>query len=146
MMYFCILVKYFEHFLPVSNPLLKYIEYLTDVKGKEISLNYLKTKEGKEVDFVIVEDEEVRYLLEIKLSDNKVSPQLLFFANLFPGAKAFQLVNNLRQEEHVRGIASNSRIPSSTSRRIHKRSRNFIKKVSDYLKPEEKEKVQCKKK
>lgn len=84
--------------------LLKYIEYLTDVKGKEISLNYLKTKEGKEVDFGIVEDEEVKYLLEIKLSDNKVSPQLLFFANLFPDAKAFQLVHNLRQEEHVRGI------------------------------------------
>jgi predicted AAA+ superfamily ATPase len=84
--------------------LLKSIEYLTDAKGKEICLNYLRTKDGKEVDFVIIENEEIKSMLEIKLSDNKLSKSLLFFIDLFPGVKAFQLVHNLRQEEHIKGI------------------------------------------
>jgi predicted AAA+ superfamily ATPase len=84
--------------------LLKYTEYLNDVKGKENSLNYLKTKDGKEVDFVIVEDNEVNYLLEVKLSDSNLSKSLFFFADQFSRARAFQLVHNLRQEEHIKGI------------------------------------------
>ncbi|MCI0471912.1 MAG: ATP-binding protein [Candidatus Aminicenantes bacterium] len=84
--------------------LLKHIEYLIDVKGKNMSLNYLRTKDGKEIDFVISEDNEIRYLLEVKLSDSNLSKSLLSFGQQFSQAESFQLVHNLRQEEYIKGI------------------------------------------
>jgi len=84
--------------------LLKYTEYLNDVKGEDNTLNYLKTKDGQEVDFVVARDNEVNYLLEVKLSEANLSKSLLYFARQFPQAKAFQLVHNLRQEESINGI------------------------------------------
>jgi hypothetical protein len=53
---------------------------------------------------VISEDDEVRYLLEVKLSDSNLSKSLLSFGQQFSQAELFQLVHNLRQEEYMAGI------------------------------------------
>lgn len=78
--------------------LLKYIQYQYDVKGKNIKLNYLRTKDKKEVDFIIVEDNYPKTLIEVKLSDRKPSKQLLYFSSKFPNAKKVQLIHNLKTE------------------------------------------------
>lgn len=74
------------------------------MKNWKMYLNYLRTKDGKEIDFVIAEDDEIRYLLEVKLSDSNLSKSLLSFSQQFPQAESFQLVHNLRQEEYIKGI------------------------------------------
>lgn len=84
--------------------LLKYVQYLYDTKGKDITLNYIRTKEGREIDFAIVIDEMPEQLIEVKLSDNKPSRSLTTFASQFSEKKAIQLVHNLRQEERVKEI------------------------------------------
>ena len=84
--------------------LLKHVEYLKDVKGKKVSLNYIKTKDGKEVDFVIAIDNEITQMVEVKLSDSKLSRSLLTFSEKFPGAEAFQIIHNLRHSQHMKGI------------------------------------------
>jgi len=82
----------------------KYSEYQRDAKGKDISLNYLKTKEGKEVDFAIIVEDELKQIIEVKLSDSKLSKSLLFFSKQFPGAEAIQLIHNLRHEQYLNRI------------------------------------------
>jgi hypothetical protein len=43
-------------------------------------------------------------LIEVKLSDDRPTPALRFFLNMFPGISACQLVHNLRREQHAAGI------------------------------------------
>jgi len=84
--------------------LLKYIQYEQDLLGKDISLHYLRTKEGAEVDFVICEGGNPVKLIECKHADNRPTPSLHRFAALFPDAKAIQLVRELRHEEYHKPV------------------------------------------
>ncbi len=88
----------------VAVSLLKYVQYLFDAKGEKIDLNYVKTKEKKEVDFVLVKNDEPAQFIEVKLSDRKTSKQLIYFKKKFPEAEFIQLVHNLNNEEDVNGV------------------------------------------
>jgi len=78
--------------------LLKHVHYLQESEGRNIQLNYIRTKEKKEVDFVIIDNEHIAQMIEIKLSDNQASSSLKYFKEKFPTAQAIQLVYNLKQE------------------------------------------------
>lgn len=84
--------------------LLKHVQFLFDTKGENIKLNYVRTKDNREVDFAIARDGELTHLIEVKLSDNKVSPSLKYFAERFKSVEAIQLVHNLKQNENRDGI------------------------------------------
>ena len=84
--------------------LLKHVQYLFDAKGENIQLYYLRTKDNKEVDFAVSRDGDLIQLLEVKLSDNKVSSSLKYFAERFNSVEAIQLVHNLKQNESRNGI------------------------------------------
>lgn len=85
--------------------LLKHVHFEQDARGKQISLCYLRTKEGAEVDFVLCENAAPTHLIECKQSDNRPAPSLLKFAVLFPYAQSIQLVRELRQEEYRRPVS-----------------------------------------
>lgn len=85
--------------------LLKHSDYQQDVLGRETCLHYLRTKDGAEVDFVLCEAGEPCYLIECKYADNKLSPALVKFSELFPQAQTIQLVRELRQEEYRRPVS-----------------------------------------
>lgn len=85
--------------------LLKHVHFEQDVLGKPSSLNYLRTKEGIEVDFVLCEDGVTTHLIECKHADNRPAPSLIKFARLFPEAESIQLVRELRQEEYRRPVS-----------------------------------------
>lgn len=84
--------------------LLKHVQFLFDTKGENIKLNYVRTKDNREVDFAIARNGELTQLIEVKLSDNKISPSLKYFAERFKSVEAFQLVHNLKQNENRAGI------------------------------------------
>ncbi len=84
--------------------LLKYVQYQHDVKGESINLHYLRTKDQREVDFVIVKDDKPEQLIEVKLSDKKTGRHLLYFAEKFANTKKIQLVHNLKEEFDYKGI------------------------------------------
>ena len=85
--------------------LLKHVQYLQDIAGEDIELHYLRTKEGKEVDFVLSQKGRATHLIEVKLSDDAPSPSLTLLAKKIPEAKAFQLVQNLRREQRLGNIS-----------------------------------------
>ena len=63
----------------VGLSLLKHVMFLKDTQGENISLNYLRTKSGREVDFAIVKNNQLTQCIEVKLSDYSLSPNLKYF-------------------------------------------------------------------
>jgi len=86
-----------ENFVAIS--LLKSLLAEHDKTGKKKRLSYLRTKDGKEVDFAIVNCEnDLEVLLEVKTGDGNVSKQLKFFAEKYK-VPSVQLVQNLKIEQ-----------------------------------------------
>jgi len=85
--------------------LLKHVQFLQDVKGSEVSLHYLRTKDEKEIDFGIAKKDSLISCIEVKLSDEGVSPSLRYFKEKIPGVLALQLVHNARHDHVVGGVS-----------------------------------------
>jgi len=85
--------------------LLKHVQYLQDITGEDIELNYVKTKDGKEVDFSLSRKGKATHLIEVKASDDSPSASFNMLANKLPEAVAVQLVQNLRHEQQKDKIA-----------------------------------------
>ena len=85
--------------------LLKHVQYLQDITGEDIDLHYIKTKDGKEVDFALSKNGKASHLIEVKLSEEALSLSLRLFAKNLPDAKAYQLVQNLRREQNKDNIS-----------------------------------------
>ncbi len=85
--------------------LLKHVQYLQDVGGEDVELNYIKTKEGKEVDFTLSRKKKATHLIEVKRSDDSPSASLVALSKKIPDAKAIQLVGNLRREQQNDRVA-----------------------------------------
>lgn len=84
--------------------LLKHVQFLFDAKGENTKLHYLRTKDNREVDFAISRNGELAQFIEVKLSNNKVSPSLKYFAERYKSVEAVQLVHNLKQNESKDGV------------------------------------------
>ena len=93
----------FENTCAVS--LLKHVGYLHDVKGENLSLQYLRTKEGKEVDFVVCKEDQIVRMIEVKYADDVISKNLRYFSERLPGVEAIQLVHHLRREQSINNIS-----------------------------------------
>jgi len=91
----------FENFVAIS--LLKHLNGIKDYKGLNTRLYYLRTKEKKEVDFLLEIDNDVKEIIEVKLTNTQISPTLLYFKNKYD-FKATQLVKHLRNEFIDKGI------------------------------------------
>ena len=79
--------------------LLSHAHFLQDSAGRAMSLNYVRDKEGREIDFALCENGEPLGFAECKLSDPAVPPYLAAIAERFPSAGASLLVRTLRQPE-----------------------------------------------
>lgn len=85
----------FENLIACS--LLKHLNAIEDYEGKRAELNYLRTKEKKEVDFALVVEDRPITIVEAKLSETSVSPALKYFHRKY-NFSSLQVVKNLRQE------------------------------------------------
>jgi predicted AAA+ superfamily ATPase len=78
--------------------LLKELHFIEDIYGLETSINYIKNKQGKEIDFFIqVEDEKL--LIEVKSNDDSLSPNFKIFDRYLPEARKIQLVDEIKKEK-----------------------------------------------
>ena len=71
--------------------LLKAVEGWTDLGLGSFELAYLRTKQGQEVDFVIIRDRKPWCLVEVKQSASDLSPSLAFFQERTKAPHAFQV-------------------------------------------------------
>lgn len=83
----------------VALSLLKHAQYLRDIKGVAMSLKYIRTKDGREVDFAITEEDSLTEIIEVKTSDGSPSKNLKYFAKRHKGILAIQLVKETRHKE-----------------------------------------------
>lgn len=88
----------------VAAMLLKHAQYLQDARGRPVQLHYLRTKDGAEVDFALVEEQRLTHLIECKWADAAPHRALRRFAAEFPDAEAVQIVRQLRQPEWRDGL------------------------------------------
>jgi len=76
----------------VACHLLKWCYFKQDTEGIEIELRYFRDVDKREVDFVIVENNQPSQFIECKLSEKKTSLSLRYLKKRFPHVAATQLV------------------------------------------------------
>ncbi len=77
----------------VACHLLKHVQFLSDSEGTSLQLHYLRTTDGKEIDFVLANEAgEATHFIEVKVGDAKPTLALRQSVATHPGATAIQLV------------------------------------------------------
>jgi predicted AAA+ superfamily ATPase len=84
-----------ENLIAVS--LLKNIYAKYDYLAEDYHLHYLRTKDGREVDFALVKNDEITQVIEVKASNHSISPSLLEFSKKYH-YPAMQIVKNCHHE------------------------------------------------
>jgi hypothetical protein len=76
----------------VATALLKRLHYLEDKFGYRYELRYIRDKEGREVDFVILRENVVQELIECKYGDTTPSSPLRYYAEKLHPRAVYQVV------------------------------------------------------
>ena len=87
----------------VANALLKELHFLEDTLGARTSLQYLKNKEGKEIDFIVTVGGETQHLIEVKWANDEPSSNFELFSKYLgnQNLKQLQLVGELKREKET---------------------------------------------
>lgn len=96
----------------VACALLKELQFLEDTQGLKTSLHYLRTKEGREIDFLVCIEGKPTHLIEVKSADGTPAPGFEYFNQFLPHTKKIQLVKDLtREKTYPHGLEIRSLIP-----------------------------------
>lgn len=79
----------FENLVACS--LLKWVHFEQDTKGRDLDLRYFRDRQGREVDFVVLEGRDPTLLVECKWEDAPVDPGLRLLRQRFPECEAWQV-------------------------------------------------------
>jgi predicted AAA+ superfamily ATPase len=79
----------FENFVAVH--LLKWIYFEQDVKGRNLDLRFYRDKAKREVDFVVLENNQPLFFIEAKLNDSEITQGLKYLTAKYPAARAIQV-------------------------------------------------------
>ena len=74
---------------------MKAVEGWNDVGLGAFGLYFIRTKEKREVDFLVTREDEPWFLVEVKTSERQLSPQLEYFQKPTNASHAFQVVVEL---------------------------------------------------
>jgi predicted AAA+ superfamily ATPase len=88
----------------VACHLLKRLHFQEDSEGDRCELRYIRDKEKREIDFVILRNRKVDELIEVKLSDSDVSKTLQDFAAVLKPRRTIQLVAKLEKSYKSGGV------------------------------------------
>lgn len=85
----------------VACSLLKELHRLQDILGADnnTKLHFLRTKDGIEIDFLVLINNKPHCLIEVKLSDCEPCKHFFHFEQFFPKIPKFQLVKNITREK-----------------------------------------------
>ena len=84
--------------------LYKYACAVEDYQGRPCRIDYLRDKEGREVDFCLVVEEKPEQIIEVKLSESLPSKHLLYFLKKY-AFPATQVVLNLKREQMQQSVS-----------------------------------------
>jgi uncharacterized protein len=92
----------FENLVAAS--ILRELHLLEDAGGARTSLHYLRDKQKREVDFLVLVDETPVLLVEVKAESQVFAPALFYYREFFREARAVQVVYGLRQRKESKGM------------------------------------------
>ena len=75
----------------VACHLLKWVHFQQDTQGRDLELQFFRDVEGREVDFVVLEDRRPLMFVECKLADRDIDRGLRYMKTRFPAVDARQL-------------------------------------------------------
>lgn len=75
----------------VASHLLKWVHHQIDTKGRELELRYFRDVDGREVDFVVLENRKPLQFIEAKWNDGDVTAGLKYLKQRFPAVEAWQI-------------------------------------------------------
>lgn len=84
----------------VATTLLKRLHFIEDYYGYRCSLHYIRDKEGREVDFACVINDQIIDLIEVKNSDSQISSSLKYYSQLLKPKHTTQIVHGLKRPFH----------------------------------------------
>ena len=64
----------------VASHLLKYCHWKEDVEGRKMELRYLRDIEGREIDFVVIQDKQPAFAVEVKSGAKAISKSIRYFS------------------------------------------------------------------
>lgn len=76
----------------VASHLLKYVNYLTDVGYGKYELKFLKSRDQKEIDFLIVKNNKPLLPIEVKTNSEKLSSNWKYFLSILPCKQGVQVL------------------------------------------------------
>jgi len=88
----------------VATTLLKRLHFIEDYHGHRCSLHYIRDKDGREVDFVTVINNQVVDLIEVKNGDSTISSHLKYYSQKLKPKNTVQIVATLKRAYHQDGI------------------------------------------
>ncbi len=91
----------FENF--VATCLLKHVFAKIDYEAKPYTLQYLHTKEGHEVDFALIHDQNIEKIIEVKQANHTLGSGLCYFHEKYK-LPAVQVVKELKRERLEKSI------------------------------------------
>ena len=93
----------------VATQLLKRYQFLEDRDGYEYRIHYLRDKEKREVDFLVLKEGMPHLLVEAKWNDSEISPTLAYYAKHLKPKHIVQVVGELSQsyqKEHIKVVSA----------------------------------------
>ncbi len=75
----------------VACHLLKWVHFQQDTQGRDLELRFFRDVDGREVDFVVLEDRRPLMFVECKLSDRDIDRGLRYMKTRFPAVDALQI-------------------------------------------------------
>ena len=88
----------------IASHLLKCVHFLYDVYGHKVELQYLRDREGREVDFIVTYNKKPWFCVEVKKSDTKVSPHLIYFKERLDIPFTYQVIEKSGYDSTHRNI------------------------------------------
>ncbi|MBI4656222.1 MAG: ATP-binding protein [Elusimicrobia bacterium] len=88
----------------VALHLIKWAAFEQDSKGSEIEIRYFRDVEGREIDFVVLENSRPLKFIECKWSDTDISGNLKYMKKKFPKAEYYQIYAEGKKEYIKNGI------------------------------------------
>jgi len=88
----------------VATTLLKRLHFIEDYHGYRCELHYLRDKDGREVDFAVIINGILEFLIEVKKTDSDIATSLKYYnAKLHP-KRAVQIVGDLENPYDKDGV------------------------------------------
>lgn len=71
----------------------KFTDFLREYEGYKSNLNYLKNVDKKEVDFLVTNNNKPWFVVEVKLSEQTPSSNLIYYKKKLDIPFAYQVIN-----------------------------------------------------